>query len=141
MDLLDENVAWSTRCRQLRARSDNDFREAGEKANELHATGDLFAKRIEPEPAPADPVEWPMTEASEDADDAPVPDAPASPELELIDMPPVPASAPPMSNLERCIAVLPGSVRRKASFFLILPLLLMRNTAQGVGTSVRFSGV
>ena len=30
MDLWDENKAWSTRWRQLRARSDNDFREANE---------------------------------------------------------------------------------------------------------------
>ena len=35
--------------------------------------------------------------------DAPMPDAP--PEPELIDVPPAPASAPPMSNLERCIAL------------------------------------
>ena len=40
--------------------SDDDCREAVEKANELHATGDLFAKQIEPEPAPKDPVEWAM---------------------------------------------------------------------------------
>ena len=38
--------------RRLRADSDDDCRETVEKANELHATGDLFAKQIEPEPAP-----------------------------------------------------------------------------------------
>ena len=42
-------------------------------------------------------------EASDDEDDAPVPDA--APEPELIGMPPAPVSAPPMSNLERCIAL------------------------------------
>ena len=46
---------------------------------------------------------WAMAEASDDEDDAPMPDAP--PEPELIDMPPAPASAPRMSNLERCIAL------------------------------------
>ena len=72
----------STACPQRRR-----FREAVAKANELHAIGDLFAKQIEPEPAPEDPLEWPMAEESEDEDDAPMPDAPAPPELELIDMP------------------------------------------------------
>ena len=62
----------------------------------------LFSKHIEPEPAPEDPVEWAMAEATVDEDDAPMPDAP--PEPELIDMPPAPASAPRMSNL-RCIAL------------------------------------
>ena len=37
-----------------------------------------------------------------DEDDAPMPDAP---EPELFGMPPAPASAPPVSNLERCIAL------------------------------------
>ena len=58
---------------------------------------------IEPEPAPEDPVDWAMEEASHDEDDAPMPDAP--PEPEMIDLPPAPASAPPMSSLERCIAL------------------------------------
>ena len=44
-----------------------------------------------------------MGEATDDEDDAPLPDAP--PEPELIDMPPAPASEPRMSNLERCIAL------------------------------------
>ena len=46
-----------------------------------------------------------MAEETDDegADDAPMPDAP--PEPEVIDMPPAPASAPRMSNLERCIAL------------------------------------
>ena len=44
-----------------------------------------------------------MAEASDDGDDAPVPDAP--PEPEVIDMPPAPASARPMSNLERSVAL------------------------------------
>ena len=132
MDLWDENWAWSTRWRQLRARSDNDFREA----NELHATGDLFAKRIEP--APADPVEWPMAEASEDADDPPMPDAPASPELELIDMPPAPASAPPMSNLEWCIALRPvyGAVPRWVTQKLPLASHLSVSVVSRVGCLV-----
>ena len=55
-----------------------------EEANELHASGALFARQIEPEPAPEDPVDWAMAEASDDEDDAPTPDAP--PEPELIDM-------------------------------------------------------
>ena len=44
-----------------------------------------------------------MAKASDDLDDAPMPDAP--PEPEVIDMPPAPASAPPMSNYERCITL------------------------------------
>ena len=43
-----------------------------------------------------------MAEASDDEDDATMPDAP---ELELIDMPPAPASTPPLSTFERCIAL------------------------------------
>ena len=61
-------------------------------AASLHSRDELFAKHIEPEP-----VDWAMEEASDDEDDAPMPD--------LIDMPPAPASAPRMSNLERCIAL------------------------------------
>ena len=44
-----------------------------------------------------------MAEASDDEDDAPMPVAP--PEPEVIDMPPAPVSARPMSNLERCVAL------------------------------------
>ena len=102
-DLCAENKVWNTGWRQLRAQSDAEFHEAVEEANELHATGALFARQIEPEPAPEDPEDWAMAEASEDEDDGPMPDAP--PEPELIDMPPAPASARPMSNLERCIAL------------------------------------
>ena len=54
-DLCDKNQVWSTGWRQLRAGSDDDFREADEKANELQATGHLFVKHIELEPVPADP--------------------------------------------------------------------------------------
>ena len=62
----------------MRAHSDDGaFRDA------LHAHGELFAKHIEPEPAPEDPVERAMAETT---DDAHKPDAP--PEPELIDMPP-----------------------------------------------------
>ena len=101
-ELCEKNQVWSTGWRHLRASSDDDSREA---ANELHATGDLFAKQIEPEPAPEDSLEWATSEESDDEDYAPMPDAPAPRELELIDMPSAPASAPPMSNLERCIAL------------------------------------
>ena len=59
-----------------RAHTDAELREAVEEANELHATGASFARQIEPEPALADPMEWAMTEASDDEDDAPMPDAP-----------------------------------------------------------------
>ena len=48
------------------------FRDAFEEAAALHAHDELFAKHIEPEPAPEDPVEWAM--ASDDEDDAPMPD-------------------------------------------------------------------
>ena len=44
-----------------------------------------------------EPVDWAMEKVSDDEDDAPMPD--------LIDTPPAPASAPRMSNLERCIAL------------------------------------
>ena len=102
-DLCDENKAWTTGWRPLRAHSDAHFKEAVAEAAALHAHDELFSKHIEPEPAPEDPVDWAMAEASDDEDDAPMPDAP--PEPEIIDMPPAPASAPLMSNLERCIAL------------------------------------
>ena len=73
------------------------------EAAALHACDELFSKHTEPEPAPDDPVEWAMAEALDDKDDAPMPDALLEPEL--IDMPPAPASALPMSTLERCIAL------------------------------------
>ena len=85
------------------ASRDGAFRDAVTEAAALHAHDELFAKHIEPEPAPEDPVDWAMAEPSDDEDDAPMPDAP--PEPELIDMPPAPPSAPRMSNLERCIAL------------------------------------
>ena len=102
-DLRDENKAWTTGWRPLRAHSDGEFRDAVTEAAALHARDQLFSKHNEREPAPEDPVEWAMADASEYEDDAPMPDAPLEPEL--IDMPPAPASAPPMSNLERCIAL------------------------------------
>ena len=102
-DLCDENKAWTTGWRPLRAHSDAHFKEAVAEDTALHAHDEPFSRHIEPEPAPADPMDWSMAEASDDEDDAPMPDAP--PEPELIDMPPAPASAPPMSNLERCIAL------------------------------------
>ena len=55
-DLCAKNKVWVTGWRQLRAQSDAEFHEADEEANELHATGALFAREIAPEPAPADPV-------------------------------------------------------------------------------------
>ena len=49
------------------------------KVNELHATGALFTRQIEAaEPAPADLVDFAMAEASDDEDDAPMPDAPST---------------------------------------------------------------
>ena len=76
MDLCAGNKVWSTGFRQSRAQSDAEFRQALEESNELHAKGALFARQIEPEPTPADPVDWAMAEASDDEDDAPMPDAP-----------------------------------------------------------------
>ena len=102
-DLCDENKAWTTGWHRLRVVSNAEFRDAVTEAAALHAHDELFSKHIEPEPAPEDPVDWAMAEASDDEDDAPMPVAP--PEPELIDMPPAPASAPRMSNLERCIAL------------------------------------
>ena len=69
------------------------------EAAALHTDDELFAEHIEPGRRSRDPVEWTVAEES-DNDNAPAP-----PERELIDMPPAPASAPPMSNLERCIAL------------------------------------
>ena len=102
-DLCDKNQVWTSGWRRSQAHSDGDFCDAVTEAAALHARDDLFAKHIEPEPAPEDPVEWAMAEESDDEDDAPMPDAP--PEPEVIDMPPAPASARPMSDLERCIAL------------------------------------
>ena len=87
----------------MRAYSDAHFKEAVEEAAGLHAHGELFSKHIEPEPAPEDPVVWAVAEASDDDDDAPMLAAP--PEPKVIDMPRAPASARPMSNLERCTAL------------------------------------
>ena len=101
-DLLDESKAWTTGWRGLRAHGDAHFKEAVAEAA-AHAHDDLFSRHIDLEPAPEDPVDWAMAEASDDEDDAPMPDAP--PEPEIIDMPPAQASARPMSNLERCIAL------------------------------------
>ena len=102
-DILAENKVWSTGWRQLRAQSDTEFDAAVAHATELHAEGELFARHIEPEPAPDDPVEWAMAEPSDGEDDAPMPDAPpdAPPEPEIIDMPPARPSARRMTNLER----------------------------------------
>ena len=102
-DLCEKNQAWTTGWSRLRAHSNDEFEAAVAHATELHAEGELFSTCVEPEPAREDPVDWAMAEAADDEDDAPMPDAP--PEPELIDMPPAPASAPPMSNLERCIAL------------------------------------
>ena len=90
-DLCAVNKVWNTGKRQLRAQIDAEFHEAVEEATALHAHDEL------------DPVDWAMAKASVDEDDAPMPDAP--PELELFDMPLALASARPMSNLERCIAL------------------------------------
>ena len=87
----------------MRAHSNDEFDAAVAHATELHAEGELFSRHIESEPAPEDPVDWAMAEATDGEDDEPMPEAP--PELELIDMPPAPASALPMTNLERCIAL------------------------------------
>ena len=103
-DIVAEGRVWNTGWRQLRAHSDGAFRDAVEEAAALHAHDELFAKHIVPEPAEEGPPIWAMAEESDD-DDAPMPDAPPEPEPELIDMPPAPASAPRMSNLERCIAL------------------------------------
>ena len=100
--------AWTTGWRPLRAHSDAHFNEAVAEAATLHSRDELFAKHTEPEPAPEDPVDWAMEEASDDEDDAPMPDAPLEPEM--IDMPP--ASARPVSNLEHCIALRLVATRR-----------------------------
>ena len=80
-DLCDENKIWSTGWRQLRVQSDAKFHEAVEEANELHPIGALFTRQIDPEPAPEDPVNWALAEATDDEDDAPVPDALLDPQL------------------------------------------------------------
>ena len=65
-DLCDTNQVWTTVFRPLRAHTDAELREAAEQANELHAAGALFVREIVPEPAPADPADWAMAEASDD---------------------------------------------------------------------------
>ena len=104
-DILAEGKVWNTGWSQLRAHNDGAFRDAVEEAAALHSRDDLFARHIAPDPAEEGPPMWAMAEETDDEgeDDAPMPDAP--PEPELIDMPPAPASAPRMSNLERCIAL------------------------------------
>ena len=83
----------------------NDESEAAvADTTELYAEGELFAKHITPEPAEEGPPEWMMAEESDDDGDGTLPHADAD-EPKPIDMPPAAASAPPMSNLERCIAL------------------------------------
>ena len=65
-DLYAENQAWTTGWHRLRAGSNAEFREVVEKAAALHSRDDLFSKHIEPEPAPEDPVERAMAQASDD---------------------------------------------------------------------------
>ena len=101
VNLCVKNQAWTTGPR-LRAHS-GDVRDAVTEAAALHSRDDLFSEHIEPEPRPEDPVDWAMAEASDDEEEAPVPDAP--PELKISYMPPAPASAHPMSNLQHCIAL------------------------------------
>ena len=69
-DLCAENKVWSTGWRQLRAQSDAEFHEAVEEPTSCTP----FARQIEPERVPEDPVEWTMAEASDDEDDAPMPE-------------------------------------------------------------------
>ena len=118
-DLCDKNQVW-TGWRQLRAQSDAEFHEAVEEANELHATGALFARQIEPEPPPADPVDWATAEASDDEDDAPMPDAPLEPEL--VDMPP--ASSIRTSDVQL------GALRRSAPRVRRWTMLSLHKNAQ-----------
>ena len=78
-DLCEKNQAWTTGWHRLRPGSNAEFRDAVTEAAALHAHDELFSKHIEPEPAPEDTVDWAMAEASDDEDDAPVPDAPPEP--------------------------------------------------------------
>ena len=57
---------WTTGWPRLRSHANAEFREAAQEANELHATGALFARQIEPEPAPEDTVDWAMAESSDE---------------------------------------------------------------------------
>ena len=99
------SAEWAARAIADILADDGAFRDAVEEAAALHSRDDLFARHIAPDPAEEGPPMWAMAEETDDEgeDDAPMPDAP--PEPELIDMPPAPASAPRMSNLERCIAL------------------------------------
>ena len=103
-DLCDKNRRWTTCWRRLRAHCDDDFRDAVTEAAALHARDELFAKHITPEPAEEVLSVWAMSQESDGEEDGTQPHADAD-EPELIDMPPAPASAPPMSNSERCIAL------------------------------------
>ena len=103
MDLFDKNQVWMKGWCRLWDQSYAHFKEAVEEAAALEAHDEFFSKDIEPEPAPEDLVECGKAEASDDEDDAPMSDAPLEPEL--IDTPPAPASALPMSSLERSIAL------------------------------------
>ena len=101
-DLCDISLVWSTGWRQLRAQSDAEFREAVERGQRT-ARHWRVVRETDRARAPEDPMNWATAEASDDEDDAPMPDAPLEPELN--DMPPAAASAPKMSSLERCIAL------------------------------------
>ena len=60
----NKNQVWTTGWRRLRAHTDGDFRDVVTEAAAVHARDELFSEHIEPEPAPEDPVEWAMSEAS-----------------------------------------------------------------------------
>ena len=68
------------------------------------ARDELFTKDITPEPAEEGSPVWAKVGESDDDEDGTPPHVDAD-ELELIAMPPAPTSAPPTSNLERCIAL------------------------------------
>ena len=74
------------------------------EASALRARDELFAKHVTPEPAEEGSPVWAMAEESDDDVDGTPPHADAD-EPELIAMPQAPASTPPMSNLERGIAL------------------------------------
>ena len=85
-------------------RSPRRFPRGRDGGHSTHARDQLFAQHITPELAEEGSPVWAMGEESDgDEDDTP-PHADAD-ELELIDMPSAVASAPPMSNLEWCIAL------------------------------------
>ena len=89
-DLCAQNKVWKTGWRQLRAQSDAEFRDAVTEAADSTPTLSSSPSTSSLSPLQKTPWNGPWQRRQT---------------TRTIDMPPAPASAPRMSNSERCIAL------------------------------------